>query len=1339
MFQLNKLTAIQVKLASPEKIREWSKGEVLTSETINYRTQKPEPDGLFCEKIFGPTKDYQCACGKFKKQRSAGVICDKCGVEVTTKAVRRERMGHINLNAPCTHIWFLKGVPSRISVLLDVPPKEIEEVVYYASHIVLNPGTSALLYKGLVLDEKKTNEVFTKIIGDLIDTNAANDMDRAKELYNDLTSKDKDVPFDDAAKFISSNTGAEFGWGAIAIQQLLQKVDLETEFNNIQKELKVTNSPKNQKRIKLLKRLELVDAFRKSHNKPEWMVLTVLPVMPPDLRPMLPLDGGRYACSDSNDLYRRVIQRNKRLGDFIKARVPSTILNNERRMLQEAVDALIDNGRRTKAVTGGGNRALKSLSSQLKGKQGRFRQNLLGKRVDYSGRSVIAVGPTLNMDQCGIPREMAISLFKPFIAGYLMSKGYASTRKQTDNMIDALDERVLDAIEQIISNHPVLLNRAPTLHRLGIQAFRPILVEGRAIRLHPLVCTGFNADFDGDQMAVHVPLSKIAQKEAIDLMIANHNILGPKDGKPICIPSQDMLLGNYYITMENDSEGMLAQAKYYRQFGDEEQALKYEEYAKCEGKVFKDINEVMLAYDNHLIHLQSRIAIRGSALNKTYFNKAMKNGYLLTTAGKLIFNSIYPDDFPYINCGEDTKFSHDNTKKHYEIDENYLPEGFVKSGSDIELGLKTRKLTKPIAKGEITNIITELFYRYQAQETSEILDKMKNLGFEYSTISGITVALSDISALTSDGSKSPLSDKYELFANQEKEVEKLREQADEGLLSEEERYKKVVDGWNKVTEQVTKRVQTLINHEVRNPVFIMSASGARGKLTNFVQLIGMKGLMAKPDGSSIEIPIKSSFRDGLTVSEFFLATHGARKTGADTALKTADSGYLTRRLIDVSHDVIVREVDCGCDHGVIVKDILSREPRISDEEKGEFPKVVVELKDRLVGRFSVRDIINPNTNDVIVPGNTMIDEAQANAIVDAGIKEVEIRSLFTCETKDGVCVHCYGRNLATGRLVEIGDAVGIMAAQSIGEPGTQLTLKNFHSGGVAGAEDITQGLPRVQEVLEARTPKGVATITKISGKIIEIREHDADKKIYDIVIENRNVELSDSKGVKIYETKTYTTLAHANVIVEVGQDVVAGQQLTTGAIDPKELLDATSVSRVETYLLEEVEKVYKSQSIGIADKHVEVITKQMLRKILVVESGDTELLPGTKVDIVDFTNANNEILLQGKRPAVGRPIVLGITKAALDTNSFLSSASFQETTRVLTDAAVKGKIDRLHGLKENVMIGKLIPAGTGFYGDTQADALIFEKPNIDEKAEVPEFATEQEAQASEDYLNKTEE
>ena len=1274
MFDLNKLAAIQVKLASPEKILEWSKGEVESPETINYRTQKPELGGLFCERIFGPSKDYQCFCGKYKKPKYNGKVCEKCGVEITTKAVRRERMGHITLATPCTHIWYLKGTPSRIALLLDVPPKQLEEVVYFASHIVLNPGTSKLLTKGMVLNERDSRSNFAAIIKDLLDSNIIDennsDYTKATEILERLQTESEPVDFTTCARFIHNYTGSEFGIGAEAIQKLLKEVDLDKELEKIQVELKATNSPKNQKRVKLLKRLEVVEAFRNSNNDPSWMVLNVIPVIPPDLRPMLPLDGGRYAASDLNDLYRRVIIRNNRLKRLIEQRAPSVIMINEKRMIQEAVDALIDNGRRSKPVLGAGNRALKSLSSSLKGKQGRFRQNLLGKRVDYSGRSVIAVGPDLKMDQCGIPREMAIQLFKPFICCKLMTiDKVAQTHKQAEAMIANNDKRVFDAIEEIIKDHPVLLNRAPTLHRLGIQAFRPVLVEGRAIRLHPLVCTGFNADFDGDQMAVHVPLSKKAQQEAIDLMIANHNILGPKDGKPICIPSQDMLLGNYYITMENDIEGMKKQAKYYRQFNDEEEAQLYDLYAKCEGKVFKNVDEVMLAYQTKQIHIQNRIAIPACTLHKSCFTDEMNKCYLITTPGKLIFNSIYPSDFPYINSDKKENFKH------------CLVEDFVKPGTNIKEFIANKPLTKPIGKKQIEAIIGELFKRYKAEETSHILDSIKHLGFEYSTISGITVSLADISADTStDDEVSPLADKQELFDQADKDVEKVERQARKGLLTDKERHDKIVEVWQVVTKKVENRLKELMDKEIRNPVFMMSQSGARGKLSNFVQLIGMRGIMSKPNGDAIEIPIKSCFRDGLSVSEFFTATHGARKGGADTALKTADSGYLTRRLIDVSHDVIVREEDCGCDHGFIVKAI--RDPKEN--------KDMVTLQDRLVGRFTVRDVLDPNTHEVLVPGNTMMGEKDAQRIVDAGIKEVEIRSLFTCETKDGVCVHCYGKNLATGELVKIGDAVGIMAAQSIGEPGTQLTMKNFHTGGVAGGEDITQGLPRVQELLEARDPKGVAIISYFAGTVtkVQVEEQNKETNRTTIVVKND------------LEEKTYLTSSGAHVIVKEGDHVENGQPLTSGPINPKELLEASDIEHVENYLLKEVQKVYRSQAIGISDKHIEVIVHQMVRKILVIDGGDTELLPGLKVDVIDFTDANEKALLAGKRPAVGRPLVLGITKAALDTRSFLSSASFQETTRVLTDAAVKGRIDYLHGLKENVMIGKLIPAGTGFNGET---------------------------------------
>lgn len=1258
MFELNKLNKIQVGLASPERILSWSKGEVKKAETINYRTQKPELEGLFCERIFGPSKDYECHCGKYRKARFQGITCEKCGVEITTKAVRRERMGHIELAAPCSHIWYLKGIPCRMGLLLDINPKQLEEVIYFVSHIVVNPGTSKTLKYRQVLDERTARTEFALVLDDLIKANVLEQGSREYETalnYQEQISRTKDpLDFSSISSFISKYTGAEFGMGAEAVLKLLKEVNIEEEFANIQSELKQTVGAKNQKRLKLIKRLEVVQSFRNSSNKPEWMILTVLPVIPPDLRPMLQLDGGRFAASDLNDLYRRVIVRNIRLKKMIELRCPSVILINEKRMLQEAVDALIDNGRRNKPVNGGGNRALKSLSSSLKGKSGRFRQNLLGKRVDFSGRSVIAVGPTLKMNECGIPREMAIQLFRPFIASKLIKSYGVPSHRIADHMINTYDNRVFDVIEEIIKKHPVLLNRAPTLHRLGIQAFKPILVEGRAIRLHPLVCTGFNADFDGDQMAVHVPLSYQAQSEAYRLMLANHNILGPKDGKPICIPSQDMVLGNYYLTLETNVEGFNKLAAYYRSHGNEEEAQECELYAQCEGKVFADYDEVMRAYQTKQIHLQNRIAIRGSALNKSCLSEEQKNSYILTTVGKLIFNSIYPADFPYINDPKESDMS----------------KFFVPMGTDIKSTLASSPLRKPITKKHIANIIDSLFHRYGADRSAEILDDIKNLGFKYSTISGITVAISDIT---------PLEGKDELVKKGDEEVEKVQEYFEQGLLTDQERHQKVVDIWTEVLDEVRKLLKDTMEKNDRNPIFMMSDSGARGSASNFLQLVGMRGLMSNPAGDAIEIPIKSCFRDGLSVSEFFIATHGARKGGADTALKTADSGYLTRRLVDVSHDVIIREEDCGSDHGFLVSAIVDKKNN----------SVIVPLHDRLVGRFTCHEVLNPKTGEVLVGANEFITEELAKLIESNGVESVEIRSLFNCDTKDGVCVHCYGTNLATGNMVQVGDAVGIMAAQSIGEPGTQLTMKTFHTGGVAGS-DITQGLPRVQELLEARKPKGEALISEIEGEISEINEGN-DR--YSIVVKND------------LEEKSYITNYGARLMVSKGDHVVNGQQLTEGAINPKQLLEVSDITNVENYLLAEVQKVYRSQGITISDKHIEVVLRQMMRKMLIIEGGDTAMLPGQKVDIVDFTENNAEVMKQGLRPAMAHPLLLGITKAALDTNSFLSSASFQETTKVLTDAAIKGKTDMLHGLKENVMIGKLIPAGTGLEPEVEEENL----------------------------------
>ncbi len=1267
MFDVNRLTAIQIGLASPEKIREWSHGEVKKPETINYRSQKPEPDGLFCERIFGPAKDYECHCGKYKKVRFKNYTCDKCGVTVTTKAVRRERMGHIELASPCAHIWYLKGIPSKMGLVLDIFPKQLEDVIYFKSHICLNPGKSEVLTKNTVIDERNGRLLFHSVIEKeilpILDQESY-DYQYANELLVKLDTYSDTFNFFATSEFISRILGAEFGIGAEAIKRLLQEIDIDAEFDKVQTELKESQG---QKRAKLIKRLETLDAFKNSENKPEWMILDALPVIPPDLRPMLLLDGGRYAASDLNDLYRRVINRNNRLKRLIEMNAPAVILINEKRMLQEAVDSLIDNGRKGKPVLAPSGKPYKSLSSSLKGKQGRFRQNLLGKRVDFSGRSVIAVGPSLKMYQCGLPREMAVQLFRPFIASILLKRGIVNAHKNANKMIDKYDEKVWDIVEEVVKEHPVLLNRAPTLHRLGIQAFRPILVEGHAIRLHPLVCTAFNADFDGDQMAVHVPLSKEAQKEALELMLASNNILGPKDGKPIVTPSQDMILGNYYLTLELSKQDYLDKAKKLHEIGDHEEAERYELYAECEGKVFKDYDEAMSCYNTHQVHIHNRIAIRASSLHKDGFTDEMNKSYLITTIGKLIFNSIFPSDFPYLN------------ENPVECKENLLADQakyFVPRGTNIKEHIASLKIKAPYAKKHISMMIDEVFHRYQTTNTSDILDKLKNQGFKYSTVSGITVSLADVVQIEG---------KEELLKQGDAEVDRITRFYQRGILTDKERYKKVCDVWNGIKDKVQDILLDEFKKDTRNPIYMMFDSGARGNKSNILQLAGMRGLMSNPSGDAIEIPVKSCFREGLSVSEFFIATHGARKGGADTALKTADSGYLTRRLVDVSHDVIVREVDCGTDHGSIVEEI---------REKSE-KKAIVSLFDRLVGRYSLHAILHPETNEVIVPAKTLITEDLEKAVVNAGIKRVEIRTLFGCETKDGVCIHCYGKNLATGKVVELGEAVGIMAAQSIGEPGTQLTMRTFHTGGVAGS-DITQGLPRVQELFEARKPKGEAVISEIKGKVTSIKVDEKNKS--SITVSND------------LESKTYTTVIGAHVIVNEGDEVMNGQELTQGAINPKVLLNVADVAAVEKYIVQEVQKVYRLQDIEISDKHIEVIVHQMLRKIIVIDPGDTQMLSGTRVSVLEFTRQNEIALNEGKRPAVGSPIILGITKAALDTDSFLSSASFQETTKVLTDAACKGKIDYLHGLKENVMIGKLIPAGAEYD----------HKDVVEEKEESPE-------------------
>ena len=1293
MFDIKSLAAVQIGLASPDEIRSWSHGEVTKSETLNYRSQKPEMGGLLCERIFGPAKDYECHCGKYKKIRYQGIKCEKCGVEVISKEFRRERMGHIELVSPCTHIWYLKGTPSRMALILEIPAKQLEEIVYFAAHICLNPGQSHVLYYKEYLDERTARTVFIDAINEFKGNLEENSSDalKAQHFIEQMQNPAEAFQFDQYAAFISKYTGAEFGQGAAAVKQLLQEINLRDERADLEHRMAAA---KPADRAKLAKKLEVVEAFIESNQKPEWMVLDVIPVIPPDLRPLMMLDGGRSANSDLNELYRRVISRNNRLKKLIEMSAPGPILTNEKRMLQEAVDALINNGRRTKPVTGPSGRALKSLSDVLKGKQGRFRQNLLGKRVDYSGRSVIAVGPDLRMYQCGIPREMAIALLRPFIAAILIRDGYCNAHRAADKLIDRRDPIVSDIVEKIISQHPVLLNRAPTLHRLSVQAFQPKLVEGRAIRLHPLVCPGFNADFDGDQMAVHVPLGKAAQYEALELMLASNNILGPKDGKPVCIPSQDMVLGNYYLTVEESKQDFLDRAEENEAVAkfdgvnaeaDLAQAAQDRHYAEMEGKVFSSVNEVIKAYETKTIALHNRIALPAERINKIFgegIPEDARGKYLITTVGKVIFNQIFPDDFPWIN--EINAENRDDFAKG-------LEQYFVPRGTDIPAYIAKQPLHQPVKKNDLTPIIAQVFRKYGTQKTSAVLDKLKDQGFQYSMVSSVTIAISDIK---------PIPGKYEKVAESQKKVDEINKIYRKGYLSNDERHQKVVAVWMNCTADVKKDIQSSLQKDKRNPIVIMSDSGARGSLSNIAQLIGMKGLVANPKNETIELPIVSSYREGMKVSEFFINTHGARKGSADTALKTADSGYLTRRLVDVSQDVIVREEDCHCDHGFKVREIRNTAQNA----------VVVPLKDRLYGRFAMHDVVNPATGEVIVPGNTMISEAQAQAIVDAGIKEVEIRSLFTCQTKDGVCQHCYGLCMATGKLINVGDAVGIMAAQSIGEPGTQLTLRVFHTGGTAGS-DITTGLPRVVELVEARNPKGVALISDIDGLVTDVHTDDDPKSktkgcsVVTVVTARKNetekgvVYSVKEEGDPGYESKEYTCPYGARLRVKVGDHVEAGAKITEGAVDPKHLLEVSDVEKVEVYLLKEIQKVYRATDIAISDKHLEVVIRQMLRRMVVGDPGDTPLLPGAVVDREKFTEVNQKALLNHQRPAVGAPIVLGITKAALQSDSFLSAASFQETTRILTDAAIKAKRDPLHGLKENVIAGKLIPAGTGLWSE----------------------------------------
>ena len=1146
MFE-NEFDSIRISLASPEKIRQWSKGEVKKPETINYRTLKPEKEGLFCEKIFGPTKDWECHCGKYKRVRYKGVVCDRCGVEVTKSKVRRERLGHIELAAPVSHIWYFKGIPSRMGLILDMSPRALEKILYFASYVVIDAGETSLYDKQLLTE----NEY--------------------REYYTQYRNKFKAL------------------MGAEAVKALLAKIDLDKESRELRSQLKDSTG---QKKIRITRRLEVVEAFIKSGNMPEWMIIDAIPVIPPDLRPMVQLDGGRFATSDLNDLYRRVINRNNRLKRLLDLGAPDIIVRNEKRMLQEAVDALIDNGRRGRPVTGPGNRPLKSLSDMLKGKQGRFRQNLLGKRVDYSGRSVIVVGPELKLYQCGLPKKMALELFKPFVMKKLVDEGKAHNIKSAKRMIERVVPEVWDVLDSVIKDHPVLLNRAPTLHRLGIQAFEPVLVEGKAIKLHPLVCTAYNADFDGDQMAVHVPLSTEAQAEARLLMLSTNNILAPKDGKPITTPTQDMVLGCYYLTLEREE-----------QFG--------------EGKCFKDYDEMFLAFFNKEVSVHATVKVR------VKLNDEDRGQLVESTVGRFILNENIPQDLGFVN----------REKEPYALE-----------------------IDRVVDKKFLGVLIEKCFRKHGNSITATLLDNIKAMGFHYATIGSISVSMQDIIIPQQ---------KYDLIEQAELEVDKFEKSYRRGLISDDERYERVIDIWNKTTDDVT---DTLMDGlDPMNNIYIMALSGARGSKNQIRQLAGMRGLMNNASGKTIEVPIKANFREGLSVLEFFMSTHGSRKGLADTALRTADSGYLTRRLVDVSQDVIVREIDCGTDQFLLVKAFKDGK------------EVIEELEDRIEGRFAYEDILNPETGEVIVKADEMISQIAAESIQAKGIEEVKVRSVLGCKARLGVCAHCYGRNLATGETVGIGEAVGIIAAQSIGEPGTQLTMRTFHTGGVAGA-DITQGLPRVEELFEARKPKGLAVISENSGEV-SIQE----------VKRKKEVVITSSDG----ESIAYNIVYGSRLNVREGDIVEAGDELTDGSVNPHDILKIKGVQGVQNYIVKEVQRVYRLQGVEISDKHLEVIVKQMLSRVKIEEAGDTDMLPGSLVNLYDFEEKNKKIVEEGLDPAIGSRTLLGITKASLATDSFLSAASFQETTRVLTDAAIKGKEDFLLGLKENVIIGKLIPAGTG--------------------------------------------
>ncbi len=1415
-MNINNVAAVKIGLASPEKIVEWSRrykdknpenkdekniieGVVTKPETINYRSQKPEKGGLFCERIFGPSKDWECACGKYKKVRYKGIFCDKCEVMITKSSVRREWMGRIELATPVAHIWYLKGTPSRIALVLDVAPKQLEEVVYFVNWIVTDPkDCPELSYKQVIstaeyrsLRERYGSNSFTAMIG------------------------------------------------AEGVRKLLEEVDLDKECNDIKTALETAQG---EKRKKLIKRLDTVEAFKYSGQRPEWMVLTMLPVTPPDLRPMLQLDGGRFATSDVNDLYRRVITRNNRLKKLLDLGTPAIIVQNEKRMLQEAVDALIDNGRRSKPVTGAGNRALKSLSHTLKGKQGRFRQNLLGKRVDFSGRSVIAVGPDLKMYQCGIPREMALQLFKPFVINELVYEEIATNPKSAEKLIDKLDPRIWDCVEKVVEGHPVLLNRAPTLHRLGIQAFMPKLVEGRAIRLHPLVCTAFNADFDGDQMAVHVPLSEEACAEARVLMLGSNNILGPKDGNPIVTPSQDMVLGNFYLTMEETKEEFEAEALHLKELGDDASYRQWHTYAESEGRVYKDIDEVLLAYDNKLTHLHNRIAIKASALHKynpdyetddpelnpyhikNFFTKEQNDKYLITTVGKIIFNQMFPEDFPYVN--EVTGDWNKKTPDEY----------FVEIGTDIKEYISQMPEHSAVKKKDLGAVIGEIYARY-ANDTnpnnphvSTYFDRIKDNGFKFSTVAGMTISLDDIKVAPG---------KDELVEEGKKKADVLLRLHHRGLLTEQEYENQLMDLWNGIKDQISDNLMASLAK--KNPINMMAVSGARGNKSHFTQLAGMRGLMGKPTQAKsakgyqskiIEVPIYSNFREGLNVNEFFISSHGIRKGLTDTALKTASSGYLTRRLVDVAQDVVISEGDCGTSNGYEVSTIIERREQ----------KVVEKLYNRIVGRYALEDIINPNTGEVIVSvgepseliddlkidlyskvasvksleakealkallNTTMngdcltiaeaeeldneiedkyseltavvktladleaedaaasegevnpveetietikqqveelqslirertvltkpvgfIDEDKANAIIDAGIEKVVIRTAFSCQAEHGVCVRCYGRNLATGKIVENGEVVGIMAAQSIGEPGTQLTMRNFHTGGVAGGSDITQGLPRVEELFEARCPKHPAVIAKVSGTITRI-EKMADGVGQKVYITNEQGDEVEHKLDSTHVVRTW---------LEVGSHIECGDKITEGVVYPKELIAVAGVKAVQDYILKEVQKVYALQGIDISDKHLEIMICQMLRKVIVEDGGDTGLTRDSQISKARITEINERVLNEGGTPAKFRPTLLGISKSSVETDSWLSAASFQETTKVLTDAAVRGKVDHLKGLKENVIIGKKIPAGTGIEAERESTRQVIEMADelkAEKEARIHQEAEKKEKEKAESFAN----